>query len=355
MEKNIDTIYSEMLAAFSEKSGYLPHSSCDLAARLYAAAAQLQALYHQARWVLDQSFPQTAQGAYLDQHAALRGLSRAVATRAAGVLRFGVSAAASGDLPIDAGTVCMTADGIRFATTEDAVLAEGELYVDVPALAVEPGRAGNVAAGAVTIMAAMPVGIRACANPEAFSGGDDLESDDDLRRRLLDTYLRLPNGANAAYYEQSAMSFPQVAAAAVVSRPRGVGSVDVVVATSAGVPDEELLEELQAYFEERREIAVDLQVRAPEKKQVSVTIRVQAEENRDAAAVRQEVEQAIHSWFDGRRLGQDVLRAKLGELTFDVPGVKNYVIDAPTADIAVSSDVLPWLESLTISEWGAGA
>lgn len=45
MEKNIDTIYSEMLAAFSEKSGYLPHSSCDLAARLYAAAAQLQALY----------------------------------------------------------------------------------------------------------------------------------------------------------------------------------------------------------------------------------------------------------------------------------------------------------------------
>ena len=49
------------------------------------------------------------------------------------MLRFGVSAAASGDLPIDAGTVCMTADGVRFATTEDAVLAEGELYVDVPA------------------------------------------------------------------------------------------------------------------------------------------------------------------------------------------------------------------------------
>ena len=96
-------------------------------------------------------------------------------------------------------------------------------------------------------------------------------------------------------------------------------------------------------------------MRAPEKKQVSVTIRVQAEENRDAAAVRQEVEQAIRSWFDGRQLGQDVLRAKLGELTFDVPGVKNYVIDAPAADITISSDVLPWLESLTISEWGAGA
>ena len=349
MEKNIDTIYSEMLAAFSEKSGYLPHSSCDLAARLYAAAAQLQALYHQARWVLDQSFPQTAQGAYLDQHAALRGLSRAVATRAAGVLRFGVSAAASGDLPIDAGTVCMTADGVRFATTEDAVLAEGELYVDVPALAVEPGRAGNVAAGAVTIMAAMPVGIRACTNPEAFSGGDDLESDDALRRRLLDTYLRLPNGANAAYYEQSAMSFPQVAAAAVVSRPRGVGSVDVVVATAAGVPDEELLAELQAYFEKRREIAVDVLVRAPETENVNVTVQIQTAANRDGETVRQNVEGAIRGWFNGQRLGQNILRAKLGQLIYELDGVENYALTAPAADVTVEHDVLPRLNSLSVT------
>ena len=34
----------------------------------------------------------------------------------------------------------------------------------------------------------MPVGIRACTNPEAFSGGDDAESDEALRRRLLDSY-----------------------------------------------------------------------------------------------------------------------------------------------------------------------
>ena len=295
MEKNIDTIYSEMLAAFSEKSGYLPHSSCDLAARLYAAAAQLQALYHQARWVLDQSFPQTAQGAYLDQHAALRGLSRAVATRAAGVLRFGVSAAASGDLPIDAGTVCMTADGVRFATTEDAVLAEGELYVDVPALAVEPGRAGNVAAGAVTIMAAMPVGIRACTNPEAFSGGDDLESDDALRRRLLDTYLRLPNGANAAYYEQVALSYTGVAAAKAVGRPRGVGSVDLYVATDAGIPEAELLTAIESYLEEKREISVDLRVLAPTPAAVDISVALLPAAGADFAQAKADADAALRA------------------------------------------------------------
>ena len=46
MEKSIDEIYEEMLSVFGEASGYLPHSSCDLAARLYAAAAQIRGLYH---------------------------------------------------------------------------------------------------------------------------------------------------------------------------------------------------------------------------------------------------------------------------------------------------------------------
>ena len=206
MDKSIDEIYEEMLSVFGETSGYLPSASCDLAARMYAAAAQIQGLYLQAQWLLDQSFPQTAKGEYLERHAQLRGLSRGIATCAAGVLRFGLSTAVGSDLTIKSGTVCMTASGVRFATTDQAALKSGLLYVDVPAVALEPGKKGNVAAGSVTIMAAMPVGITACTNPAAFSGGDDAEDDEALRRRLLDSYRRLPNGANAAYYEQTALS-----------------------------------------------------------------------------------------------------------------------------------------------------
>ena len=55
----------------------------------------------------------------------------------------------------------------------------------VPAAALEPGRQGNTAAGTITIMAAMPVGIKACTNPEAFSGGDDEEDDSSLRRHTV--------------------------------------------------------------------------------------------------------------------------------------------------------------------------
>ena len=167
MGKTIDEIYQEMLAVFGEKSGYLPSASCDLAARLYAAAAQIQALYLQAQWLLDQSFPQTARADYLDRHAQLRGISRAIATCATGTLRFGIQAAIGSDLPIGAGTVCMTGTGVRFATTEDVVLRAGELYVDAPAMALEPGKEGNVAPETVTIMAAMPAHTAGFRKPSA--------------------------------------------------------------------------------------------------------------------------------------------------------------------------------------------
>lgn len=351
MEKTIESIYAEMLSAFREASGYLPSASCDLAARLYAAAAQIRGMYLQAQWLLDQSFPQTAKGEYLERHAQLRGISRGIATCAAGTLRFGLSLSVNGDLPIRSGTVCMTDTGIRFATTDNVVLKAGDLYVDVPAVALEPGKAGNVAANTITIMAAMPVGVKACTNPEAFSGGDDAESDEGLRRRLLDSYLRLPNGANAAYYEQTALSYTGVAAAKAVGRPRGVGSVDLYIATDAGLPDEVLLEEVNAYLQEKREISVDLQVLAPTPCDINISAAVRAAAGFTFEKAQADVDAALREVFTGAMLGKSVTLAFLGNLLYDLDSVDNYSFTAPASDLAASPTVLPRLGTVTIAPW----
>ena len=349
MEKTMDEIYEEMLAVFAEASGYLPTRSCDLAARLYAAAAQIQGLYLQAQWLLDQSFPQTATGEYLDRHAQLRGISRNVATCATGKLRFGVSTAVNGDLAVKSGTVCMTKDGVRFATTDDAVLKAGALYVDVPAMALEPGRKGNAGISTVTIMAAIPVGIKACTNPEAFSGGEDEENDEGLRRRLLDSYRRLPNGANAAYYEQTAMSFPGVASAVAVRHPRGVGSVDLYIATDAGIPDTALLSEINEYLQEKREISVDLWVMTPTIKPVTVQVAIQPASGYSFETAQADADAALRAAFTGALLGKEVTLAFLGNLLYDLDSVQNYHFASPSADIAANPTVLPYLGNVSIT------
>lgn len=348
--RETEAIYQEMLADFSAGAGWSPEPGCDLAVRLYAAAAQIQALEAQADWVLDQSFPQTAQGLYLDRHARLRGLTRQAAVPATGVLRFTVTSAPAADLTVPAGTVCMTAGEVRFRTLAPAILAAGTVQADAPAEAVEPGSGGNAAAGTVCILTACPVGITGCTNPEAFSGGRDAEEDADLRERVLETYRRLPNGANAAWYERSAMAHGGVAAARAVGRARGIGTVDVYIATEAGLPGEALLEEVRRDLREKRELAVDVQVLAPRTTAVNLDIAVTPAAGAAFSAVRDRVEQALRSFFSGRLLGCPVRLAELGQLIYTREGVENYSIRSPGADLAAETGVLPVLGTLRLTE-----
>lgn len=345
--KTIDEIFGEMLSCLEEQTGLEPEPGCDLSVRMYAVAAQVYALYIQAQWVTRQAFPQTAESDYLDLHGQLRGLTRKQATQALGSIRF---TAQSSDTArtIPQGTVCLTADMVRFETTEDGIIAPGETEVDVPAQALLPGAAGNVSARAITAMAVAPVGVSACTNPLPFTGGSDAESDEAFRTRILDTYQRLPNGANIAFYEQGALSFDQVAAVSVLPRSRGIGTVDVVVATLSGQPDEELLGQLQEYFQSRREIAVDVKVLAPEALTVNVSIQVKAKEGADQEAVEQAVEEEVRRWFSGERLGRNVLLAQLGSVIYSCENVENYAILSPAADQTVELDQLPTLGTLTV-------
>ena len=343
-------IYEQLRGTFAQRAGFVPSEGCDSAVRLYALAAELQSLLMQADWVLDQSFPQTAQGTYLDYHAETRGITRGAAEKAAGVIRFAAADKVTAACPIEKGTVCMTAEGVRFETTEDAAIAVGSQWVDVPAQAVEAGAGGNVIAGTVTLLSAMPVGVVQCTNPTAFSGGCDAESDEALRGRVLASYQRLPNGANAAYYEQEAMRYPGVAAAKAVGRARGIGTVNVVIATHAGVPDAALLAAVETDLQKKREIAVDVKVLAPAVETVAVTAALKAAPGYTFAEAKAGAQSALEALFTGGLLGKSVTTARLLTLLCGVEGVENVHLTAPAADVAVGSTELPMLGTVTISE-----
>lgn len=351
--RELETIYAQMRDTFAQETGFIPSDGCDAMVRLYALSAQVQSLLAQADWVLDQSFPQTAQGEYLDYHAQTRGMTRSRATRAAGTLRFTAPRAVVADCVIEPGTVAMTAEGVRFETTERAVIPEGERTVDVPAQAVEPGADGNVIEGKIRLMSVLPVGIAQCTNPQPFTGGSDTESDESLRARIMDSYKRLPNGANAAFYEQEAMSVPTVAAARAVGRARGIGTVDVYVATHSGTPDGALLDKIAAILDEKREIAVDVEVLAPAPVTVNIAAELTAAEGYGFQEVCDAVRETLGNYFTGERMGEDIHCAKLASLIYGVRGVENCHLLAPAGDITVGATRLPVLGTMTLTQIGA--
>lgn len=347
---SVEEIYQQMCRTFEERAGFYPKDSCELAVRLYAMAAQIQSLQIQNEWNLRQCFPQTAEGDYLDYHGQLRSLTRNIATCATGELCFSIPEAVEQDLSIPAGTVCQQASGEQFVTTEAGTLAAGSCCVTVPAAALTAGEGGNAAANTITQMTLAPTGIAAVNNPAAFHGGVEAEEDASFRERILSAYQTISNGANASFYIRHALAHSGVTAVQVLPHPRGVGTVDVVLAESGGAPSAALLAEVEADLQEKREIAVDVQVLAPTSVPVAVSAALSVGSGYVFSEVAGRVETAVRDFFNGKLLGKGVSMAQLGNLLYHVEGVENYHLLAPSSDHSPAAGVLPVCGTLTWTE-----
>ena len=345
-----EEIFEKMMGTYQEKTGLALTRSSDMAVRLYAAAAQIESLYVYGQWVLDQSFPQTAAGTYLDAHAQLRGLSRKTGTKAEGVLRFSLPAARQSDVTVEAGTVCASTGLVRFVTTEEGVIPAGSLTCDVAAEAESAGAGGNTGAGTITVMTQPPAGIGGCTNPEAFTGGSDPEEDEALRARILESYSRLPNGVNSAFYKKQALSHEGVEAAVVLPRHKGTGTVGVVIAGPGGQTSQELVQQVQAEMDAVREIGTDVEVSAPETVTVTVSAVVWPKDNVSFDKAKAAAEAAIRGLFTGGLLGKPVYTAELGNRIYNTGLVKSYQLLSPAADTACTQVQLPVCGTVTVTE-----
>jgi len=345
-----ETIYSGLKNAFEELSGLRLNSGGDMALRFRALSEQLLSLWAQSDFVLMQSFPQTAAGAYLDYHAELKNLARAPAAKSRGTLRFIVLAAAPSDITVPAGTLCMTDDEREYVTTEAGTITAGSLSCTVAAEAVSTGSAGNTPAFTAMRMELPPVGVYGCSCPFAFTGGSDEEDDESLRARLLQSYRSASFCANSAFYKQLALSVDGVCAASVVPKNRGTGTVDVFISSAEGAPSAALISAVNTKLQAEREICTSLMVKAPTQVTVNISAAVRAVGGVSFAAVKTRVENTVRAYFSGELLGQDLVFSSLGSAINQTDGVYYYQFTPGCSDVSIDSDELPVLGTLSVTE-----
>lgn len=160
-------------------------------------ANQFAIIQNDIGFVLESTQIDNAEGVSLDLLTALIGVQRNEASTATGQVRFSREEASdSTDYHIPNGTYVQTSGltPIRFETTEAVTLEQGTTYVDAPIEAVDAGAVGNVAANTITSMPDPPTGIEDVTNHSATTGGEDAETDDQLRQRAK---TELSEGARA--------------------------------------------------------------------------------------------------------------------------------------------------------------
>ena len=348
--RTINEIYEALKQNFLEVSGRAVTEGGDMSLRLMAVAAEIYSLEVQCEFVKRQAFPQTAEGEYLDYHAETRAITRGEAAAARGKLRFSLNAPAAEAVDIAEGLQCLDLAGNVFITAEKGTISSGETSCQVEAYAEKAGEAGNAAPGTVVRMRQAPAGVSAVINDSWFSGGCDRESDVELRKRVIESYRKLPNGANAAYYEALAKSVTGVGKVLVYPRKRGIGTVDIIFSADDGCPSQELLDEVQEKLEKGREICVNVLVEAPETLNVDVSAALSLSEGYDFAKVKAEAEKLIRGCFGGDKLGEGIYRAKLMAALMSLEGVENCHLSAPAADIPAAEAVLPVIGGVSISQ-----
>ena len=349
--KTANEIFEEMKAVFENESGHMVEDGCDMAVRMYASACQTEALYIYADWVLRQAFPQTAEGTYLDSHGISRGILRKAGEKATGELCFFLNTVAASDVSVPLGTVCMTADGICFETTESAVIAKGEMYCVVKAQAVLTGTAGNAAKRTINFMTDAPVGVNFCTNVDAFSGGEGAETDEKLRERILASYRGMSNGANVGWYREIALAVPGVGEVSVIPCAKGAGTVDVIITSKDGLPSEKLIADVQSALDAQREICVGGSVYGPETVNLNITAEVRVKAGYEQSVVLQSVENSIADMFGGGILGRKLYCAEIGDRIYHTEGVESYRLITPDFDYAAPENVLLCPGEIKVSRW----
>lgn len=319
-----EEIYARMAAVYKEETGMDPADAADAGIRLKVLAGEIYTAMCMLDTVRREAFPQTAEGHALELHAGERGLARRPANRASGMLRFSRELPLDYDVEIPAGTVCASSGAaVEFETTKAVILHAGETAADVPAHAAAGGKSGNAAPNRIDTLVTPPVGIETVTNPAAFSGGTDEETDDALRRRLLQCYSVLPNGVNAEMYRRAALAVPGVSMAKVHVEANAPDEIQVYIFGDGEIVTFETLQNVEQYLEQIRVINAKVSAMYAVPYAHALTVYIRPKPNCTFAEAEASCRAALLAVFDRMEIGEPLILAACTAAIMDTGTVEN--------------------------------
>lgn len=337
------------------------------------AAYALEGFYISLNQVQLAAYVQTATGQALDYLAVIAGLTRYPASAA---VRLGIF-----DMAVPIGSRYSTingADSINFqATAATTGETEGDYYYQLTA--ETPGSIGNEYTGPILPITAIP-GLNSAQITDILVPGDDEESDEDFRARIIEALNDRPFGGNIASYRTYIMDIDGVGAVQVYPTWNGGGTVKCSVLGADFLPaSPTLVENVQNAVDPppnqglglgTAPIGAQVTVVAPEELTVNVSATLQLASGYAIGQVQTPIQQAIENYMLSVRqewatpvnttsveYQANVYVARITAAIVGVPGVVNATnvqLNGGTADLILTetgaTQQVPITGTVTLSE-----
>lgn len=312
------------------------------------------------RTVLNNMFVSHATGVWLDLKMADYSKKRKKAQKTQGLVTVSRLDADGEAVKIPKGTVFKTVQDIngeelRFFALEAAVLQKGAQTAEVPVEAELEGTRYNVPQEQITRTLTY-LGEVSVSNTKDWitREGSDTEDDESARTRTLRSWSELAQRAIEDTFINTAESVPGVLfAQADCLHPRGQGTVDVIVTSTAGEATEGLLNDVRKAVAQIAgpydNILVKSSVTVPQDIAVTVTVS-NAPDNSQIENRVQTILTGLLAVRKGRRLHELTCSDINLAIRSGCDTVTNAVVTVPAADVRLSRDkvIIPGTISVTV-------
>lgn len=277
---------------------------------LAPAAVELQNMYIELEWLLDQVFADTAIREYLVKRCGEQGITPYPAVKA--VLK--------GEFNID------IAVGSRFSCDLQNYKAVEKISPGVYKMECETaGVAGNRNLGDMIPITYIP-GLTSAKLTEVLDDGAEEESTEALRQRYLAKVRKPSTSGNRHDYYNWAMECAGVGAAKVFPLAEGPGTVRVVIAdANRSAAGDSLVQQVREHIEPKRPIGADVTVVSAAEKAVNVSARIKLKNGLNLGTVQDLFTQSLTGYLQENAFDiQYVSTAKIGNLLLNVAGVEDF-------------------------------
>ncbi len=295
------------------------------------------------RKVLNNMFVKHAQGEWLVLKAEDYSKERKQATKVRGVLIL-TGTNGHGTLTIPKGTTFKTnkdinGEELRYFSITDVTLLDTQNIIQVPVEAEKEGTLYNVPQGKIVNCTRHLEGIENITNEADWitKEGTDIEELELLRERTLNSWSDLATGTTAAKYKSAAEKVTGVLYADVDQlHPRGQGTVDIIITSTAGAASEELLQKVEEAVCEIKGEYDNLLVKSAVTISQDVKVTATLPKLASDEGIEEKIRYAVESYFKVntlRELNEIILLDIYIAIKNEVPILKNIKIEEPINDI----------------------
>lgn len=222
-------------------------------------------------------------------------------------------------------------DPLTFVTTEEVTPTAGSTTVTAPIEATERGSEYNVGSDTITVMPSPPQGVQGVTNPAATTGGEDAETNAELRERAQEAIVQNSGGGTTGGIEGGIVSaFDGVSTAdVIVDEFKDASPVYADVIVDGGPSDAEVQERI----DELRPVAIQHTLVRPTQISIDITADVTGADV-DATAL----ESAVTEYIGELGISDDVIRdsiiATLMTEDPDVTGIDSLTVSDSSGEVA---------------------